>query len=283
VLEEKLGRKTVDDASAIRSLVSEWPEDRPVTPDEFLDLAAEFYDRVKQQTTSELLHTLTRGEAVIVLKETPPVFVRTDSYMAIRAVKFSQQDKKNDRSNKETQNEAEGSNGTAIGRTSKKQDKQFRNRLSLLIPRLKDIDIFMDDLVIHVGDVDPNTRRKAAYNLIQIPRIKKEICISDQVGEITIVSTKIKGPTFWGYLSKEELKARDDIHAISFADDDVWWSKVKEVLEKDLEPKKRYPKVDIKKFAEAKEPYDLYLVKECMLLHYQNEGKFPSFASGPVR
>lgn len=76
--------------------------------------------------------------------------------------------------------------------------------------------IFTDDLIMYPGKVSTNMIRHASYTLIQIPRLDREIVISDQVGEACYVGQGQRGPLFWTTYRKPELNQVDGISRILY-------------------------------------------------------------------
>ncbi|MFY9288186.1 MAG: hypothetical protein WAO98_06755 [Alphaproteobacteria bacterium] len=74
--------------------------------------------------------------------------------------------------------------------------------------------IFIDDIIIYRGATPSHALRQVPYNLIQIPRLDREILICDQVGEACYVGQGQRGPLFWATYSKPELLKGDTVSRI---------------------------------------------------------------------
>jgi hypothetical protein len=153
-------------------------------------------------------------------------------------------------------------------------------RLARLVARLQEIGIYTDDLIVHVCEPDPRMMRRLPYIVVHIPRLDKEIAVCDEVGEITFVAKKQVGVDVWAHLTKDELKARTEIRAIPFANEESWWDGISSTL---LGEERDRRKVNIKEVAKKKPPLDLALIKASILEHRQATEKWPTDKSGPVK
>ncbi|MDH5722058.1 MAG: hypothetical protein OEY94_01890 [Alphaproteobacteria bacterium] len=148
-------------------------------------------------------------------------------------------------------------------------------RLAMLIKHLQEMDTktHTNNLIIRPCTVDPRMVRQLPYVLVQIPHLDKEIAVCDQVGETTFVGQRIIGPVLWESLSKDQLKARPDITAIKFNNEDYWWSEIKAILEgAEIKPKVK----NLAAFARKKPPLDRQLIKLSLLAHRLATGKWLS-------
>ncbi|MFN7401448.1 MAG: hypothetical protein ACK5R4_03835 [Alphaproteobacteria bacterium] len=152
-------------------------------------------------------------------------------------------------------------------------------RLAMLVARLQEIGIYTDDLIVHVCEPDPRMVRRLPYIVVHIPRLDKEIAVCDEVGEITFVAKKQVGVDVWTHLTKDELKARPEIRAIPFTNEESWWDGISSTL---LGEDRDRRKVNIKEVAKKKPPLDLALIKASILAYRQETGKWPTHSSVPV-
>lgn len=229
------------------------PLNMPVTIDGFLDIASEFYDRLTDTDANANVYALVESAGGIV-QQSEQVFVKTD----------------------------EGQLNTAKSDTSQSYEVKTEPRLAMLIAHLRNDgvngqSIYMDDLVITQGQVDDTMMREHPYSIVQIPRLDIEIAVCDQVGETTFVKKGITSNELWDYLSKEQLKAREDIIHVDRHSDEQWWSEISSFLSGNAEPGKR--KVNIDSWSTKKPKLDRDLAKITLLAHRQATGDWLSARS----
>lgn len=96
------------------------------------------------------------------------------------------------------------------GKGKKVEGKEacFDERLRQLVGLLVENGIFNDDIVILRGKVDPTMMRKLTYNLVEIPKLNKQILVCDQVGEATFVIDGFLGRDVLMSMTKEQLQER---------------------------------------------------------------------------
>ncbi len=229
------------------------PINMPLTVDGFLDVASEFYDRLKDagtsQDTPDVWATLENAGAVI--KQSDQVFVKTDEGQL---------------------QEGQSDNPTAY-------EVKTEPRLAMLIAHLRNDgvngqSVYMDDLVIVQGRVDADMMREHPYNIVQIPRLDIEISVCDQVGETTFIKKGTVGSEFWDQLSKDQLKERDDVAHVDHHNYDQWWREISEFLtgNSDINAKK----VNVQRWNNRAPKLDLELVKQSLLAHRQETGEWLS-------
>ncbi|MBN8521251.1 MAG: hypothetical protein J0L77_05060 [Alphaproteobacteria bacterium] len=208
-----------------------------------------FFARLQSETPDDVLSTLSQGGAVVMDK--PRMFVKTDSQ----------------------------SPGFGMGDGHEPYRIKTSPRLAILCERLGTMGVYLDDLIIHPGTVDPNILRELPYTLVQIPKMNAEISICDQVGQVTFISTKILGPTLWENLSKDELKARPDIVDIPWRSDAAWWDDISSILSTQTIS----PEIRARSFAKKPEPLDLELIRRTILATRLETGKWPTQKAGLVQ
>ena len=229
------------------------PKGAPRTVSTFLSLAGQFYDRASNASTKEdLLTTLSDGGTLIIPSSS--IFVQTD----------------------------EGALELSKTNNPLPFEKRTQPRLALLVKHLKEAGIYTDDLIIHAGIAASNMVRSEPYMLVQIPRLDREVVVCDQVGEITFVSNRILGPTAWEHLSKEELKARDDVRAIVFNSEEQWWNDIAGTLIGHKQDPEKRRKVNLSSFAKKKQPLDIELIKHAAIAHHAKTGEWPKQHSGEI-
>ncbi len=225
----------------------EVPKGMPLTISGFLDEAAKFYSRLidtqKSQTTPDI-HSILENAGAIV-KKSDKIFVKTD----------------------------EGQLLSAPGAESPKPYKvETEARLAILLAHLRNDGvngqpIYMDDLVITQGSVDDKMMRQHPYHIIQIPRLNMEIALCEQIGETTFVKKGTVGEEFWDHMSKNELKARENIIAVDHHNDQQWWEDISNFLSRQTQPTNK--KVNAQSWSHKKPNLDIDLVKESILAHYR--------------
>lgn len=132
--------------------------------------------------------------------------------------------------------------------------------------------IYLDDLHITRGQVDDNMMRKHPYYVVQIPRLNMEIAVCDQIGETTFVKQGTVTRAFWDEMSKDDLKARDDVLNVDKHDEAKWWADIQSFLEGNAKPTAK--KVDVAKWSKKKPSLDGDLVKKAVFKHYQDTEEF---------
>lgn len=100
---------------------------------------------------------------------------------------------------------------------------EFQPRLQLLIQFLLSKGIYVEDVILISGALHGNMMRKKSYSLLEIPRLKKDILVCDQVNESTYVSTIQLGRDTYARLSKEELLQQyASIRFVHFYSQEQW-------------------------------------------------------------
>lgn len=122
----------------------------------------------------------------------------------------------------------------------------FSPRIRTLLASLQAGGVYLDDVVIWVGDVPKNAlKRQQPYVLVEIPRLQgKQVLVCDQVGEATFVATQL--------LDKQELltmnKATllevygDMVRKVPWQEEESWKTQVMDLVFLDQKPGE---KVDI--------------------------------------
>lgn len=67
------------------------------------------------------------------------------------------------------------------------ESARFEERVVEILEILKSGNVFLDDIIIKSGDIDPNMMRQESYIAIEVPRLSRMILVCDQVGEATFV------------------------------------------------------------------------------------------------
>jgi len=155
--------------------------------------------------------------------------------------------------------------------------RRFENRTEQLLTTLNEHKIYADDLIIYRGSVEPTMMRQQAYNLIQIPRLDREVLVCDQVEEASFIGNGLRGPLFWASYRKDQLQSMDGITRI--VHDHQWKNEIlKTLFEGGLG-------IKVKVFVPPGGAYplseDLILTKA---LEYarDHDGQLPTQYSGPV-
>jgi hypothetical protein len=229
------------------------PINMPLTVDGFLDVAAEFYDRLRKADTtqgnSDVWAMLENAGAIV--KQSDQVFVKTDEGQ----IQESQSD------------------------NSISYEVRTEPRLAMLITHLRNDgvngqSVYMDDLVITQGKVDTDMMREHPYNIVQIPRLDVEVAVCDQINETTFVKKGTVGLEFWDHLSKDQLKSRDDVAHVDRHNDEQWWSGISEFLSGNVDPTVK--KINVNSWSARKPKLDIELIKQSLLAHRLETGEWLS-------
>lgn len=99
-----------------------------------------------------------------------------------------------------------------------------QNKLLLFISTLRELEIYIDDLIIYFGEVDNNMMRENTYYAIFIPRVNKTVFLNTWYWEATFVcewKVSIKNmTTIW----KEKLQNALWAIKINFSENNIiWW------------------------------------------------------------
>lgn len=222
----------------------------PQTIDEHLNIAANFYERLKSQSLDKDIFEIIQNAGGIVL-DSEGVFVKTD----------------------------EGPLMATSSGSLTSYDVRTEPRLAILIAHLRNQgingqSIFMDDIVITKGVNTPNMVRELPYHIVQIPRIDVEIAICDQIGQTTFVKKGNVGNEFWLHMSKEKLKERPDILAVNRHNDTQWWKDISSFISNgDSSPT---IKVKVRSWANKPQKLDMDLIDESLLAHRRATGEWLS-------
>ncbi|MDO8468693.1 MAG: hypothetical protein Q7S29_02955 [Candidatus Peribacter sp.] len=118
-------------------------------------------------------------------------------------------------------------------------------RLQRLILTLQKHHIFIDDILVTKGAVDPAQMRKQPYVLVEIPRIGREVLVCNQVGEATFVSRRHLALQTYLTLPKEALEQVEGVERIVSRGTGKWEVDVMEALLKEL-PEGEMKKIDVR-------------------------------------
>jgi len=97
-----------------------------------------------------------------------------------------------------------------------------------LIAVLLEIGIRPEDVIAYRGGVSPCGRRKVPYIIIEIPRLKKQIAVCDQMGQATFICRTIKPLSFWATKGKIALNADSDVSAVRY--NSTWQERIRDYL-----------------------------------------------------
>ena len=114
--------------------------------------------------------------------------------------------------------------GTAIpvGGAEPMQPAEFAPKTEKIIKALLANKIFADDMTIYRGRVLDGMMREAPYTLIDIPRIKRQIAVCDQIGQITFFSRNRLSVYDWTSLSKDQLRGTDGVFDYRYSREEDW-------------------------------------------------------------
>ena len=163
---------------------------------------------------------------------------------------------------------------------------KFQPRLSWLVESLHGVDIYVDDVGIQVGSVDPETMRQAPYIIVDIPRQGIQFALCEHVGNITYFSDQIREPEFYDSNRKSEIEQTDGITTIRMTS--PWTEGWREAIQRLAlgETKTIGTKVDVKRWHKNQTPFlkDIFtidLIKEAMILHMKHLQE--TYPSDPVK
>lgn len=144
-----------------------------------------------------------------------------------------------------------------------------------VITALRLMGIHGDDLKVSKGKLPRNAMRKWPYDLITIPRLGKQIAVSDQLGEVMLVSDTIQPLDYWVTTNKTQLKAQN--HAIRYQGD--WQGRLRATLlgeaVQQLDTTK-YPKQLMPRAARGVTYSESILEQWIRWFHEKEKGKWPS-------
>ncbi|PCJ01922.1 MAG: hypothetical protein COB14_03125, partial [Alphaproteobacteria bacterium] len=242
----KGGESHLESAVASAAFPEGYPVNMPYNVDEFLDSILPFYQRLVEAKV-DLQRMLEEGGADV--RESTRNFVNTD----------------------------EGHMHAATSDKSRSYEVKTQLRLASLIAHLRNDGvmiggenqpIYMDDLRITFGKVDPDMMREYPYNIVQIPRLNMEIAVCEQASETTFVKRGTVDDVFWDVMSKNDLKARADVWDVPRHNDTQWWNDITRKLSGNAVPSLK--KVNVIRWVPS---VALDLAKETLLAHYQATGQ----------
>ena len=134
-------------------------------------------------------------------------------------------------------------------------DVKYEPRVQWLITGLSELGVYTDDLIFHVGIVDPKQMRKTSYVLIEIPRMQSEILVCNQVGEATFVSNQVLGCETYIDLDKDDLALKPSIKKFVCLSKEDWLEEIQE----HLKDNKVGEKIDVNDMQELREGIKLLI------------------------
>jgi len=126
--------------------------------------------------------------------------------------------------------------------------------------------IYFDDLAVHLGGVKAGIVRDAPYDLIQIPRLNKEILVCDIIGEVILVGP-LRGPAAYDdNFTKTQLKTILEMQPVTYKGD--WQVRLLRLLSHDTP--EVHTKIAVKPFAktqatQSKAPLDHRIIAAALL------------------
>ncbi|MDD5469999.1 MAG: hypothetical protein PHO92_04360, partial [Candidatus Peribacteraceae bacterium] len=109
-------------------------------------------------------------------------------------------------------------------------------RLQWLVAALPRVGVYTDDLIMTTGAVCDQMMRKVSYALLEIPKIRKEVLVCNQVGEATFVSARMLGMAAYQRHTKEELEALPGVTRVVCRTQDQWTEEVLALLQSQKVP-----------------------------------------------
>jgi hypothetical protein len=159
------------------------------------------------------------------------------------------------------------------------REPSFAPKTAKVIEALLQNKIFADDMVIYRGGILDGMMRSAPYTLIDIPKIGRQIAVSDQIGEVTLFSTKTLHLSEWAGKSKSELKQTESVYEARYRSNPEWASNLlerllKDHLEKKIEPDK-LPKAKLPRKSD-KPLLTEEKIAEWVKTYHEKVGKYPT-------
>jgi transcriptional regulator of met regulon len=143
-----------------------------------------------------------------------------------------------------------GISTSLLDQPEKIEPARYQPRLQYLIEGLLQRGIYLDDLIITTGDLDPNQMRKLGYALVEIPKIGVEILVCNQKDEATFVSTRPLGIDFYTTNTKADLEKHTDIISrIVFNNKSDWLDQILTIVS----TREIKEKVDVKNVVKLRE------------------------------
>lgn len=97
---------------------------------------------------------------------------------------------------------------TPSGEGGKYEPVRFEQRLQELLKILLEHEVFIDDIIVTIGETGRQQRREVSYASIEIPRLRRVVLVCDQVGEATFVIHGYISPEELSSLTKEQLQTK---------------------------------------------------------------------------
>lgn len=91
------------------------------------------------------------------------------------------------------------------GEGARETQSRIVPRLPLLLPELMRRQIYLDDIVIYEGKIESNQWRNSPYYILEIPRLRAQILICDEVGEQTYLVKDLMSPDVYAEKTKSDL------------------------------------------------------------------------------
>ncbi len=115
---------------------------------------------------------------------------------------------------------------------AKERYRRYQERLSSLVQLLNEKGVFTDDIIIGEGDEPTKMGRQEGYNLIEIPRLNRQVLICDEVGEATFVVRAIFSREVFLRFTKDELLESfpDRVVQVIHTDREAWLKKLRVLL-----------------------------------------------------
>jgi uncharacterized protein (DUF1778 family) len=116
------------------------------------------------------------------------------------------------------------------------EEARFGKRLEEIMGLLHSIGIFADDVVIIRGKVTSEMMRRESYTIVEIPKIRKQILICNQIGEATYIIQQSLPRRELMLLNKEALleKHGPKIDRIIYANRSQWERDVLEAVQRNV-------------------------------------------------
>ncbi len=107
---------------------------------------------------------------------------------------------------------------------------EIRNKLGELLPALIESKLFGENIIVTEGRVSGNQMRVAAYLVVEMPSLQKQILICNELGEAAFVSHVWLGSHIFEEAGKGELQEGYGLTRVVYDKGGNWLERIKELL-----------------------------------------------------
>ncbi len=106
----------------------------------------------------------------------------------------------------------------------------YRDKAKELLVFLRQNEIFGENILVTEGDLEKSQIRKYPYLVIEIPAIKKQILICNQMEEAVFISHKWLGASIFEEANKQELQREHGLTRVTYDRNGKWLETIKALL-----------------------------------------------------